>query len=84
MCFFFGLTSVVASYTMPLMRKSWTIRLPETLLTWLREQAAKQTILENRNVSMNEYVVGVLEKVKDEEIRRMEQRVWDSLKNERR
>ena len=66
------------------MRKSWTIRLPETLLTWLREQAAKQTILENRNVSMNEYVVGVLEKVKDEEIRRMEQRVWDSLKNERR
>jgi len=48
------------------MRKSWTIRLPETLLTWLREQAAKQTILENRNVSMNEYVVGALGKIRDE------------------
>jgi len=43
-------------------RKPWTVRMPEDLLNWLRIQAAKQTIKEGRNVSLNEFIVGVLEK----------------------
>jgi len=36
--------------------------MPGGLLNWLREQAARATIAEGRSVSMNEFIVGVLER----------------------
>jgi hypothetical protein len=36
--------------------------MPEELLTWLRERAAKETIKRNRNVSMNTVAVDILMK----------------------
>jgi len=42
--------------------KQWTIRMPEELLTWLRERAAKETIKRDRNVSMNTLAVDIIMK----------------------
>ena len=47
-------------------RKAWTVRMPGDLLKWLREQAARATIREGRNVSLNEFIVGVLERFRRE------------------
>ena len=40
--------------------KSWSIRMPEELLEWLREKAALDTIEKKRNVSINAVMVEIL------------------------
>jgi len=40
--------------------KSWSIRMPEELLEWLREKAALDTIEKKRNVSINAIMVEIL------------------------
>ena len=40
--------------------KPWTIRMPEEILDWLREKAARETIKTKKNVSMNTVAVVVL------------------------
>ena len=40
--------------------KTWTFRMPEALLDKLRIRAAKRTIIEGRNVSLNEVAVQAL------------------------
>ena len=42
--------------------KSVSIRMPEELLSWLRIAAAKETIRQNQQVSINSLVVGILTK----------------------
>lgn len=42
--------------------KQWTIRMPEGLLEWLREKAARETINRKKQVSMNTIAVEVLSK----------------------
>jgi len=42
--------------------KPWTIRMPDAVLDWLREKAARETIKQNRNVSMNTVAVDLLVK----------------------
>ncbi len=42
--------------------KPWTIRMPEEILDWLREKAARETIRTKKNVSMNTVAVVVLTK----------------------
>lgn len=44
--------------------KPWTVRMPKKLLDWLREQAARETIRQGKSVSMNEFIVGVLDRFK--------------------
>ena len=46
--------------------KPWTVRMPGDLLKWLREQAARATIAEGGSVSMNEFIVRILEKFRRE------------------
>lgn len=40
--------------------KAWSIRMPEELLDWLREKAARETIKERRNISINTIMVDIL------------------------
>ena len=40
--------------------KQWTIRMPDELLEWLREKAARETIHRKMSVSMNTLAVEVL------------------------
>ena len=40
--------------------KAWSIRMPEELLEWLREKAARETIKRKRNVSINTIMVEIL------------------------
>ena len=40
--------------------KAWTVRMPEELMDWLREKAARETIKRKKNVSMNALAVEVL------------------------
>ena len=40
--------------------KAWSIRMPEVLLEWLREKAARETIKRKRNVSINSIMVDIL------------------------
>lgn len=42
--------------------KQWTIRMPDELLDWLREKAARETIKLKKNVSMNAVAVEILTK----------------------
>ena len=42
--------------------KQWTIRMPENLLEWLREKAARETIRRKKVVSMNAKAVEILTK----------------------
>jgi hypothetical protein len=42
--------------------KPWTIRMPNEVLDWLRQKAARETIKWNRNVSMNTVAVEFLMK----------------------
>lgn len=42
--------------------KQWTIRMPEKLLRWLREKAARETIKEGINISMNMVALTILTK----------------------
>ena len=42
--------------------KPWTIRMPEELIDWIREKAARETIKCKRVVSMNTLVVEILMK----------------------
>ena len=42
--------------------KPWTIRMPNEVLDWLREKAARETIKRNKNVSMNTVAVDILQK----------------------
>ena len=42
--------------------KPWTIRMPDEVLDWLRQKAARETIKRNRNVSMNTVAVDILMK----------------------
>lgn len=40
--------------------KAWTVRMPEELMDWLREKAARETIKRKKSVSMNALAVEVL------------------------
>lgn len=40
--------------------KAWSIRMPDELLEWLREKAARETIKRKRNVSINTIMVEIL------------------------
>ena len=42
--------------------KQWTLRLPEEVLDWLRERAAKEMLKRKKQVSMNTIAVEVLTK----------------------
>ena len=42
--------------------KPWTVRLPQEVLDWLRIKAAKETIRQNKSVSMNRLTVDILTK----------------------
>lgn len=40
--------------------KQWTIRMPENLLEWLREKAAREMLKRKKQVSMNTIAVEIL------------------------
>ena len=40
--------------------KPWTFRLPDEVLDWIREKAARETIRRKKQVSMNTLVVEIL------------------------
>ena len=40
--------------------KPWTIRIPDELLAWIREKAARETIKRKKVVSMNTIMVEIL------------------------
>jgi len=42
--------------------KQWTFRMPEELMEWLREKAARETIRQKKSVSMNTLAVEILMK----------------------
>ena len=42
--------------------KQWTLRLPEEVLDWLREKAAKEMLKRKKQVSMNSIALEVLTK----------------------
>ncbi len=42
--------------------KQWTFRMPEELMEWLREKAARETIRQKKSVSMNALAVEILTK----------------------
>jgi hypothetical protein len=42
--------------------KAWTLRLPDEVLDWLREKAARETIRLKKNVSINSVAVEILTK----------------------
>lgn len=42
--------------------KQWTIRMPEEVLNWLREKAAKEMLERKKQVSMNTIAVEILTK----------------------
>ena len=42
--------------------KPWTFRIPETVLDWFRIRAAQRTILEGRNISLNQVAIEALSK----------------------
>ena len=42
--------------------KPWTIRIPEEVHDWIREKAARETIKQKKNVSMNTTAVKILSK----------------------
>ena len=42
--------------------KSWTVRVPENIVVWVRETAARRTIKEGRAISMNKVFVEILTK----------------------
>lgn len=52
------------------MLKPWTVRLPEEILDWIRENAAMETIRQKQTVSMNTVMIEILTKVKESEERR--------------
>jgi predicted DNA-binding protein len=49
------------------MVKAWSIRMPDELLEWLREKAAKETIKRKRNVSINSIMVEILTMAMDDD-----------------
>ncbi len=57
--------------------KAWSIRMPEVLLEWLREKAARETIKRKRNVSINSIMVEILSTAMEDEKKGGEQ-VWQS------
>jgi uncharacterized protein (DUF2336 family) len=42
--------------------KSWTIRIPQEVFDWIREKAAKETIVRKQSVSMNALAGEILKK----------------------
>lgn len=42
--------------------KQWTIRLPQEVLDWLRDTAARETIKQKKQISMNTIAVEVITK----------------------
>jgi predicted DNA binding CopG/RHH family protein len=42
--------------------KPWTIRVPQEILEWIREKAAKETIKHQKVISMNAIFVEILNK----------------------
>ena len=52
--------------------KPWTIRMPEEILDWLRDKAARETIRTKKNVSMNTVAVEVLTKAMEADRKRGE------------
>ncbi|HVO83180.1 MAG TPA: hypothetical protein VMU60_02025 [Syntrophobacteria bacterium] len=42
--------------------KAWTVRIPEELMEWLREKAARETIRRKISFSMNALAVEILTK----------------------
>jgi len=51
--------------------KSWTVRMPDHLFDWIREEAARQTIERKKNVSMNALVVEILSRASENKDNRM-------------
>jgi hypothetical protein len=45
----------------------WVLRLPDDLGRWIRKKAAKETIKQNKRVSMNSLVVEILRKAMEAE-----------------
>lgn len=52
--------------------KSWTLRMPDEMLNWLRKKAAEETIKQNKNVSINTFALEILYKAKEEDERKIE------------
>ena len=52
--------------------KQWTLRLPEEVLDWLREKAAKEMLKRKKQVSMNTIAVEVLTKAMKADKKRKE------------
>ena len=44
--------------------KAWSIRMPDELLDWLREKAARETIKKRSNISINAIMVEILSAAK--------------------
>ena len=42
--------------------KPWTVRMPEEILEWLREKAAREILRQKKQVSMNTVIVEILTK----------------------
>ena len=47
--------------------KAWTIRIPQEILEWGRQKAAKETLKRNEVVSMNAVFVEILIKAMEED-----------------
>jgi hypothetical protein len=47
--------------------KSYSVRLPEEILEWIRDKAAMETMKRKERVSMNTIVIEILSGVKDAE-----------------
>jgi hypothetical protein len=47
--------------------KPWTFRMPDELLDWLREKAAKETIKRKKSVSMNTMAIEIFTKAKEKD-----------------
>jgi len=42
--------------------KSWTVRIPDEVLEWLREKAARETIKRKKSFSMNSLAIEIFTK----------------------
>jgi len=47
--------------------KAWTIRMPQEILEWGRQKAAKETLKRNEVVSMNAVFVEILTKAMEDD-----------------
>ena len=45
--------------------KKWLVRIPDEDLRWVREKAARESVKQNKNVSMNTVIVETLQKARE-------------------